>query len=261
MLFHSLFHNTIHFFHSLFSPFEQPTTEDIEDIESVPVVEDEWEQFEEKEEEEKKKKEEEEAKKRKEEEEKRKKEGEKKKAKKTKDLLAERDRLDRERELEQQRRLAAVGGIIDKAVQQRMVEEADFRNAQEMFGELSTAGELDGFVPKTADDFKRFAGMLSGRATDVAHDSHYYDFVVTLTKSVVAPMKSEDLRKLIAALNVVLNEKIKAEKGGVTSVAARQKKKTQEQRAKALALKQLDEEPDEEAEDEYARYEDKYDFM
>ena len=228
----------------------------------MPVAEDDWEKFEENEEEEKRKKEEEEAKKKKEEEEaKKKKEGEKKKAKKTKDILAERDRLDRERELEQQRRLAAVGGIIDRAAQQRMVEEADFRNAQEMFGELSTAGELDGFVPKTADDFKRFAGMLSGRATDVAHDSHYYDFVTTLCKSIVAPMKSEDLRKLIATLNVVLNEKIKAEKGGVTSVASRQKKKTQEQRAKALALKQLDEEPDEEAEDEYARYEDKYDFM
>jgi len=150
---------------------------------------------------------------------------------------------------------------MDKAAQQRMVEEADFRNAKDMFGDLATSGELDSFVPKSAPDFTKYSGMLCDRATCFATDTHYPDFVVTTCKNLIAPLKSEDLRKVIAALNSALNEKIKAEKGGVVSVASRQKKKSQEQRAKALALKQLDEEPDEDAEDEYSRYEDKYDFM
>jgi len=210
--------------------------------------EDSWENFEEREaEEEKKKKEEEEAKKKAEE------ESKKKKSKKTKDILAERDRKDREREEQ--------GFALDKAAQQRMVEEADFRHAQEMFGDLATTGELDTFVPKTSVDFTKYSQMLCDRATCFATDTHYNDFVTTTCKNLVAPMKSEDLRKLIATLNSVMNEKIKAEKGGVVSVASRQKKKSQEARAKALALKQLDEEVDEEAEDEYSRYEDKYDFM
>jgi len=177
----------------------------------------------------------------------------KKKSKKTKELLAERDRRDRERE--------QVTYAVDKAAQQRMVEEADFRNAQDMFGDLSTVGELDAFVPKSSMDFEKYSGMLCDRATCFATDAHYTDFVINICKNLAGPMKSEDVRKIIAALNTLVNEKIHAEKGGVVSVAQRHKKKVQEQRAKALALKQLDEEPDEEAEDEYSRYEDKYDFM
>jgi len=211
--------------------------------------EDSWENFEEREEAEEKKKKEEEEKKKKEEEEAK----AKKKPKKTKDILAERDKKDREREEK--------GYAMTEAEQKRRVEEADYRHAQELFGDLATSGELDSFVPKTAVDFNKYSQMLCDRATCFATDSHYSDFVTTTCKSLVAPMKSEELRKLIATLNSVLNEKIKAEKGGVVSVASRQKKKSQEQRAKALALKQLDEEVDEEAEDEYSRYEDKYDFM
>ena len=223
-----------------------------------------WEKFEEKEEEEKKKAEE--AKKKEAEVQAKKKaeaDAKKKKAKRTKDALAERDRLDRERDQQQMERLARMGGVMDKAAQQRMVEEADFRNAQDMFGDLATARtkELDGFIPKSAADFTRLADMLSERASDFAHDVHYKDFATDLCKKVVAPLKSEDLRRLIASLNTVLNAKIKQEKGGVVSLASRKKKEAAEQRAKALALKQMDEEPDEEAEDEYARYEDKFDFM
>jgi len=210
--------------------------------------EDSWENFEEREEEEERKKKEEEEKKKAEEEAKGKKKG-----KKTKDILAERDRKDREREEKNY--------AMSEAEQKRRVEEADYRHAQELFGDLATTGELDSFVPKTDVDFTKYSQMLCDRATCFATDSHYNDFVTTICKNLVAPMKTEDLRKLVATLNSVLNEKIKAEKGGVTSVASRHKKKSQEQRAKALALKQLDEEVDEEAEDEYSRYEDKYDFM
>jgi len=209
--------------------------------------EDSWENFEEREEEEEKKK------KAEEEEKKKKAEEAKKKPKKTKDILAERDKKDREREEK--------GFAMTEAEQKRRVEEADYRHAQELFGDLATSGELDSFVPKTAVDFTKYSGMLCDRATCFASDPHYMDFVTTTCKNLVGPIKSEDLRKLIASLNSVLNEKIKAEKGGVVSVASRQKKKSQEQRAKALALKQLDEEVDEEAEDEYSKYEDKYDFM
>jgi len=208
--------------------------------------EDSWENFEEREEEEKKKQEEEE--KKKEEEAKAKKKG-----KKMKDILAERDKKDREREEK--------GFAMTEAEQKRRVEEADYRHAQELFGDLATTGELDSFVPKTDVDFTKYSEMLCDRATCFANDPHYKDFVTTTVKNLVGPLKSEDLRKLIAVLNSSLNDKIKAEKGGVVSVASRQKKKSQEQRAKALALKQLDEEVDEEAEDEYSRYEDKYDFM
>jgi len=215
--------------------------------------EDDWENFEEREEEEEKKAEEE-AKKKAEEE-------AKKKPKKTKDLLAERDRKDRERE---QR-----GVALSKADQQRMVEEQDFRNAQDMFGDLSTSGELDHFVPKTDADFVTYSKMLCDRATPFAASckpAQYREFVVTLCKGIVEPMKVDDIRAVIAALNSIVNDKIKNKKkedrGDVQSVAARQKQKQQEQRAKAMALKQLDEEEiDEDAEDEYSRYEDKYDFM
>jgi len=211
--------------------------------------EDSWENFEEREAEEEKKKKEEEEKKKKEEEEAK----AKKKGKNTKAILAERDRKDREREEK--------GYAMTEAEQKRRVEETDYRHAQELFGDLATTGELDSFVPKTSMDFTKYSSMLCERATCFASDAHYNDFVTDICKNLVTGMKSEDLRKLIATLNSVLNEKIKTEKGGVVSVASRQKKKSQEARAKALALKQLDEEVDEEAEDEYSRYEDKYDFM
>jgi len=216
-------------------------------IETEDLAEDDnWENFEEREEEEKKKAEEEEKKKKEEEEAK-----SKKKSKKS--ILAERDKKDREREEKNY--------AMTEAEQKRRVEEADYRHAQELFGELATTGELDSFVPKTAVDFTKYSEMLCDRATVFASDPHYTDFVTNTCKNLVGPMKSENLRKLIATLNTVLNDKLKTEKGGQVSVASRQKKKVQEQRAKALALKQLDEEPDEEAEDEYSRYEDKYDFM
>lgn len=161
---------------------------------------------------------------------------------------------------QQQEAAAAVDPLKEKQRRQKIVEESDLKNAQEMFGDLSSAGELDGFVPKSAEDFIQFAKMLGQRASHFSEDHHYPEFCKELVRQIVAPMKSNDIHDLIVALTVVMNTKMKVEKGP-QSTASKKKQIAQQQKAKAIAAKAGDDEPDEIQDEEYVQLEDKYDFM
>ena len=179
----------------------------------------------------------------------------KKNSKKTKNALAERDRLDREK--------AEAEAAAGKAALRRAEEEADFSNLTDLVGagEGSRIGELDRFIPQTKADFGTYGKLLGEKALDFSSSPHYLDLVTEACRLMVDTMKTDEIKKVIASMNVVLNEHIKKAKNGQPSAASRAKKREAEQRAKAMALKQLDEEVEEDAEDEYAKYEDKYDFM
>jgi len=179
----------------------------------------------------------------------------KKTSKKTKNALAERDRLDREK--------AEAEAAAGAAALKRAEEEADLRNLTDLVGadETSRVGELDRFVPHTKKDFETYGKLLGEKGQDFSTSPFYVDLVSEACRVMIRTMKTDEMRKVIAVMNTALNEHIRAAKNGQPSAASKAKKREAEQRAKAMALKQLDEEVDEEAEDEYEKYADKYDFM
>jgi translation initiation factor 3 subunit J len=186
----------------------------------------------------------------------------------TKPAKARKQALKEKEEKEQQAAAAAAASAVaidplkEKQRRQRVVEETDLKHAQEMYGDLSSAGELDSFVPKSTEDFVQFARMLGERATHFGSDVHYLDFAKELCRVVAEPLKADDVRQVIATLNVTMNAKMKLEKGP-QSTASKKKQIAQQQKAKMIAAKAGDDDPEfeDDGADDYHAIEDKYDFM
>ena len=114
--------------------------------------------------------------------------------------------------------------------------QADLNNAADLFGEVhiteadktllkaqTGGGALSDLLepaPKTKDEFddvrKQLAPALKALSATKARNigDHYAGFVTELTKALVEPMSAEELKKLQSSLNVIVNAKNLAEKGG-----------------------------------------------
>jgi translation initiation factor 3 subunit J len=65
----------------------------------------------------------------------------------------------------------------------RLVEEADFRAAQELFGTAEQDVRLDDFAPKTAKDFEDFARAVAAKyLAPHSKSSHYKTLVKQIIK-------------------------------------------------------------------------------
>eukprot|EP01105_Mastigella_eilhardi_P020673 TRINITY_DN4942_c0_g1_i1.p1 TRINITY_DN4942_c0_g1~~TRINITY_DN4942_c0_g1_i1.p1 ORF type:complete len:237 (-),score=105.78 TRINITY_DN4942_c0_g1_i1:111-767(-) len=102
--------------------------------------------------------------------------------------------------------------VLEKQRRQRIVEEADLKNASDMFGAASKAGEIDRFIPKSAEDFLQLSAMISERVLPYYTNLHYTDCVKDLMKRIATPMRLEDLKALSSCLNTIINDKIKEAK-------------------------------------------------
>ncbi|EME31915.1 uncharacterized protein Gasu_09810 [Galdieria sulphuraria] len=125
--------------------------------------------------------------------------------------------------------------------------EADFQNAKELFGNGGVDESLDAFRPETDADLERFCTLISRKLIEVTNNRRgatVLNFYKALLKNVTGEMKVEDIKDLATHVNVLANEKLKAN----------QEKKKGKQKKKAVV--KVD------AEDDLASLEDDYeDFM
>eukprot|EP00026_Physarum_polycephalum_P015368 Phypoly_transcript_16032.p1 GENE.Phypoly_transcript_16032~~Phypoly_transcript_16032.p1 ORF type:complete len:236 (+),score=67.63 Phypoly_transcript_16032:60-767(+) len=112
--------------------------------------------------------------------------------------------------------------LVDKMREQRLVEEADYQNVEDMFG-LSKPEEKSGETdhepdlldqkPKTEAEFEHFAAQIAEKLSAHERSFNYPFFVKSLTKHLCTNFsKAEDIKDIITALNVLVNEKLKSEK-------------------------------------------------
>ncbi|ORY76649.1 eukaryotic translation initiation factor 3 subunit J [Protomyces lactucae-debilis] len=108
--------------------------------------------------------------------------------------------------------------------------ESDLNNAADLFGAAhiteedktllksqikgATLSDILDPAPKTKDEFAEVCKTLTQGLTTLGKSREYPQFMVDLVKGLCEPLNAEDTRKVQASLNVLVNAKNLAEKGG-----------------------------------------------
>lgn len=141
--------------------------------------------------------------------------------------------------------------IAEKLRQERLVEEADFKAARDLFGKNGDEITLHNFIPKSESDFIQYAELVSHKLRPYEKSFHYIGLLKAVMRLSMTNLKAEDAKEVASSITAIANEKLKAEKE-----AAAGKKKTGTKKKQLL----VDKPDDEEAIGAYDDYDD-YDFM
>ena len=114
--------------------------------------------------------------------------------------------------------------------QKQMELESDLNNAADLFGAAHITEEdktlLKAHVkgatlsdileprPKTKEEFENVTAQLALGITDLKNERQYPQFIQDLVKGLCEPLSAEDTKKVQASLNVMVNAKNLAERGG-----------------------------------------------
>mmetsp|Transcript_15151 Transcript_15151/g.32871 ORF Transcript_15151/g.32871 Transcript_15151/m.32871 type:complete len:237 (-) Transcript_15151:646-1356(-) len=112
--------------------------------------------------------------------------------------------------------------IAEKLRQQRLVEQADYAAAKELFGDEAGVN-LDLFLPKTVKDFEDYTNTLAAKYITIHRDNkNYKPFLKALFKAACAPLPSTEVKDLETSLAGLRADKFKAEQ---TALNAKKGKK------------------------------------
>lgn len=143
--------------------------------------------------------------------------------------------------------------VAEKLRQQRLVEEADYKNTAELFATKKGDGKtIDNFIPKSESDFMEYAELISNKLRPYEKSFHYIGLLKSVMRLSMTSLKAADAKEVASSVTAIANEKLKAEKE-----AAAGKKKTGGKKKQLQVDK-----PDDEAvvNAGYDGYDD-YDFM
>ncbi|CAL1392111.1 unnamed protein product [Linum trigynum] len=104
--------------------------------------------------------------------------------------------------------------VAEKLRQQRLVEEADYRNTKELFGSKSSTNEknIDNFIPKSESDFLEYAELISQRLRLYEKSYHFISLLKTVMRHSMTSLKAADAKEVASSVTAIANEKLKAEK-------------------------------------------------
>jgi len=102
----------------------------------------------------------------------------------------------------------------EKQRKQKLVEEADFRNTQEMFSGLAVENIINTANPKDEKDFVELANSIAAKYSTFDKSFHYKNFLKTLFRQMAVNLKSDEIKDISSSLTILSNEKMKAEKEG-----------------------------------------------
>ena len=93
----------------------------------------------------------------------------------------------------------------------RLVEDADLRSAQDLFGGEGIS--LDTFAPKSAKDYEQFARAVSQKyLAPHVKSSHYKTLLKVLLREALAASDVQQVKDVEASLAGIRSDKIKDEK-------------------------------------------------
>jgi len=123
--------------------------------------------------------------------------------------------------------------LEEKLRKQKLVEESDYQNTKDIFSgigdkrnEKDEEVDINTFHPSSEAEFERLAAAVAKKLTTLEGSGLYASFLKSLVRQICTPLRVEDCKDISAALNVVVNDKLKAEKektkpkkkgGGATS--------------------------------------------
>lgn len=102
--------------------------------------------------------------------------------------------------------------IAEKLRQQKLVEQADYEAARELFGDAGLK-PLDSYLPKTLKEFEDFAAELVSRhVTPHRESKHFKAFVKALAKAAVEPLGPDEVKDVETSLAGIRSDKAKKKK-------------------------------------------------
>ncbi|CAH1436178.1 unnamed protein product [Lactuca virosa] len=112
--------------------------------------------------------------------------------------------------------------VAEKLRQQRLVEEADYKNTAELFASKKADDKtIDNFIPKSESDFTEYAELISSKLRPFEKSFHYIGLLKHVMRLSMTSLKAADAKEVASSVTAIANEKLKAEKE-----AAAGKKKT-----------------------------------
>jgi len=139
--------------------------------------------------------------------------------------LAEKIRQKEAQEDEQPRILT----YEEKKKLQKQIEASDLENAKDLFtvkeseseslfgekseqasGSKPAPSSFDNFKPKSEQEYIKFAELTNQKVEPFSGSAFYVTFLKEFLKKATTPMEAEDVKDLVATLNLIVNEKIKA---------------------------------------------------
>jgi len=140
--------------------------------------------------------------------------------------IAEKNRAKEEAEKAakaEKRELTAAEKLAEKIRLQKIQEEADLKNAKELFGvgDMPPKG-LDAMLPETKEEFDAFADALKAKITFFESSQQYGAFMEKLINDISVSLPAEVIKKVGISLNQLYHEKDRLRKE-----AAKNKKKKQ----------------------------------
>mmetsp|Transcript_32120 Transcript_32120/g.91086 ORF Transcript_32120/g.91086 Transcript_32120/m.91086 type:complete len:223 (+) Transcript_32120:1547-2215(+) len=114
--------------------------------------------------------------------------------------------------------------VAEKLRQQRLIEEADFQAAKDLFGSDKS---LDDIIPKSQKDFEEYGRMIAHKyLLPYADSSHYKTLVKALNKVALVPMTAQTTKDIETTLAGIRSDKLKQERQVVQEKKDASKKKT-----------------------------------
>ncbi|KAJ3693966.1 hypothetical protein LUZ60_009446 [Juncus effusus] len=103
--------------------------------------------------------------------------------------------------------------VAEKLRQQRLIEEADYKAAAELFKKKGGDDKtLETFIPKSESDFEEYAELISHKIRPYEKSYHYIGLLKAIMRSAMVNMKAAEAKDIASSVNAISNEKIKLEK-------------------------------------------------
>ncbi|CAN1235853.1 Eukaryotic translation initiation factor 3 subunit J, partial [Linum perenne] len=102
--------------------------------------------------------------------------------------------------------------VAEKLRQQRLVEEADYRNTKELFGSSNDEKNIDNFIPKSESDFVEYAELISNKLRQHEKSYHFIPLLKSVMRLSMTSLKAADAKDVASSITAIANEKLKAEK-------------------------------------------------
>ncbi|CAN1175415.1 Eukaryotic translation initiation factor 3 subunit J [Linum perenne] len=102
--------------------------------------------------------------------------------------------------------------VAEKLRQQRLVEEADYRNTKELFGSSNDEKNIDNFIPKSESDFIEYAELISNKLRQHEKSYHFIPLLKSVMRLSMTSLKAADAKDVASSITAIANEKLKAEK-------------------------------------------------
>ncbi|KAF8407558.1 hypothetical protein HHK36_006692 [Tetracentron sinense] len=94
--------------------------------------------------------------------------------------------------------------VVDKLLQQRLVEEADYKSTAELFAKSGDEKSLDNFIPKSEN--------VTWPYFSLQKSFHYIGLLKAIMRLSTSSLKAADAKEVASSVTAIANEKLKVEK-------------------------------------------------